>query len=80
MPSHVVPEPIGLVSALVKFGLAESNNKARNLIQSGAVRLDGNQVTDPKFQLPVPASGGLVLSVGRRQFLRLLPPYPARVS
>lgn len=75
MPSHVVSAPTPLFKLLVTVGLAKSGNQARGLIESGAVRLDGEKVTDVRFEFPVPDSSGRVLSVGRREgnFVRLIP-------
>jgi tyrosyl-tRNA synthetase len=76
MPEHVITAASGLVTVMVAAGLAGSNSKARQLIESGAVKLieagqdDGEKVTDLKATL-TPADGGKALKVGRR-FVRLI--------
>ena len=42
---------IGVLTLLVKCGLASSNGEARKLVQGGGVSLDGEKVTDFKQQL-----------------------------
>lgn len=73
MPERVQSESIGLVKLLVDSGLAESNTKARRLITDGAVRLDGTKATNVDQVLePIAEGSTLVVSVGRKKFLRLV--------
>lgn len=58
-----------LGALLVKCGLAASNAEARRLAQQGAVRLDGERLTDPNA-LVRPAPGS-VLRAGKRGFARI---------
>lgn len=57
---------------LVGLGMATSNSDALRLILQGGVKLDGTPLTDG--DLPLEALNGRVLQVGRRKFVRLLPP------
>lgn len=50
-------------------GLCRSNSEARKLIQSGAVSLNGERISDPDFEFRL--EGETVLKVGKRRFLRL---------
>jgi tyrosyl-tRNA synthetase len=77
---HALPEDIeeveveretSLISLLVETGLAESRNKARQLIDGGAIRLDGEKLLDP--DATVVLTGPAVLQSGRRRWLRLIP-------
>jgi tyrosyl-tRNA synthetase len=77
---HALPEEISefevaretpLISLLVETGLAESRNKARQLIDGGGVRLDGEKLLDP--DATVVLTGPAVLQAGRRRWLRLIP-------
>jgi tyrosyl-tRNA synthetase len=77
---HALPEDIEeieveretpLISLLVETGLAESRNKARQLIDGGAVRLDGEKLLDPDAKVVL--IGPAVLQAGRRRWLRLIP-------
>jgi len=77
---HALPEDIEevkveretpLVTLLVETGLAESRNKARQLIDGGAIRLDGEKLLDP--DATVVLTGPAVLQAGRRRWLRLIP-------
>lgn len=73
MPERVQVEPIGLVKLLVESGLAESNTKARRLIADGAVKIDGEKETSVERVLePIAEGGALVVSVGRKKFLKLI--------
>lgn len=76
MPEHAIAAASGLVAVMVAAGLAESNTKARKLIEGGGVKLfpsgeaEGEKVTDTKATV-TPETGGTVLKVGR-QFVRLI--------
>jgi len=73
MPARVQVEPIGLVKLLVESGMAESNTKARRLITDGAVKLDGEkEVNVDRVLEPIAVGGALVVSVGRKKFLKLI--------
>jgi tyrosyl-tRNA synthetase len=69
MPEFVIVEPMGVVDILFRTELCRSKSAARRLITQGAVRLDGEPVTDVDGMVqPVDA----VLQVGKRRFLRLV--------
>lgn len=59
MPSTILTEidfsggQIGILSLLVKCGLAASNGEARKLVQGGGISLDGEKIADPKIMLTV---------------------------
>jgi tyrosyl-tRNA synthetase len=73
MPERVQVEPISLVKLLVESGMAESNTKARRLITDGAVKLDGEkEVNVDRVLEPIVEGGALVVSVGRKKFLKLI--------
>lgn len=65
---------VWLPRLLVDLGLAASHGKARQLIQQGGVRLDGEPVADPGLELDAGKLAGRVLQVGRRSFVRLTGP------
>lgn len=73
MKTHVLAGPVELVRLMKETGLAPSINQARRLIEGGGVRLDGEKVESVSHVLTVPPPVGLVLQVGRRLFLRLMP-------
>jgi tyrosyl-tRNA synthetase len=64
-------EPMWIVELLVQTGLAPSNSAARRLIQQGAVRVDGERVSDASVRLT--ANESHLLQVGRRRFARVRP-------
>ena len=71
-------EPMGIVPLLVQAGLAPSNSEARRLIRQGAVRADGERVSDVDARLT--ASEPHLLQVGRRRFARIRPENVVRLS
>jgi tyrosyl-tRNA synthetase len=71
-------ERIWIVTLLVQAGLAPSNSEARRLIQQGAVRVDGERVSDANARLT--ASESHLLQVGRRRFARIRPENLVRSS
>ncbi len=61
---------IALTTALAAgTGLAASGSEARRKIAEGAVRIDGEKVTDPRLRLPLGATH--VLQLGPRRFARV---------
>lgn len=64
------PEPGATLSAvLFTAGAAQSKNKARGLIEQGAVRLKGEKVTQDG---PLSFENGDVLQAGKRHFFKLV--------
>ena len=60
---------IGVLTLMVKCGLAGSNGEARKLVQGGGVSLDGEKVVD--FKMAVPAerfADGVVIKKGKKTF------------
>ena len=60
---------IGVLTLMVKCGLAGSNGEARKLVQGGGVSLDGEKVAD--FKMTVPAArfaDGVVIKKGKKTF------------
>ena len=70
--------PIWLPRLLAELGLVSSNADGRRQIQQGAVRIDGDQVTDPTAEFEASELTGRVVQVGRRRFVRVLAPGPGR--
>jgi tyrosyl-tRNA synthetase len=71
LPEHVVGTggaPVPLVRALLDAQLVASTSEARRLIAQGAVKLDGERVSDPKGEL---ATGTHLVQVGKLRAARL---------
>ncbi|UCG61829.1 MAG: tyrosine--tRNA ligase [Candidatus Zixiibacteriota bacterium] len=62
---------IYLVNLITKNNLAKSNSEARKLIQGGGVSINGKKITDPDYEFNLSAE--IVLKVGKRRFLKVLP-------
>lgn len=62
-------DPVSLPSLIRDAGLAASGGEARRLINQGAVRIDGESVTD--IEVTRSKLVGTVLQVGKRRFVRL---------
>ncbi len=65
LPTLQVAGEIGIVAALTGLGFAASNGEARRKIGEGAVKLDGEIVTDPA--LVVQVDGPVKLSLGKKR-------------
>ena len=64
------PEAGAMLSAVIfAAGAAQSKNKARGLIEQGAVRLKGEKVSADG---PLSFEPGDVLQVGKRHFFKLV--------
>jgi len=72
MPDFLISHGLALVDVMVEAGLTKSKGEARRLIDQRGVRLDGVVLENPEqiLELDEPK----VLRVGKRRFLRLLPP------
>jgi tyrosyl-tRNA synthetase len=61
-------EGVGIAAALTQCGLTASNSEAFRMIKQGAVRIDGENVSDRSLQLEPGFSG--ILQVGKRKFCK----------
>jgi tyrosyl-tRNA synthetase len=67
---------LGLLTAIVKAGLANSNGEARRHVTGGAVRVNDDQVKDEKTQLAardLSSEGVIKLSVGKKRHALIRP-------
>ena len=71
MPSFTASSPMRMLDLLTSSGLAQSRGEGRRLLSQGAVSLDGERVVQ-NVAVAAPADG-VVLKVGKRRFLRVLP-------
>ena len=66
-------DTIGVLTLLVKCGLAASNGEARKLVQGGGVSIDGSKVTDFKMRL---SSAGFaserIIKKGKKTFHKVV--------
>ena len=66
LPSIAIGGEIGIVAALVGLGFAASNGEARRKIGEGAVKLDGDTVSDPTLVIKV-GNAPVKLSLGKKK-------------
>ena len=70
MPEVVVPaDKIGILTLMVKAGLAPSTSEARRLVQAGAVHVGADKVAD--FRLEIQPQDGVVIRSGKRGFAKI---------
>ena len=60
-----------IVKLLASEGLATSVAEAQRLVAAGSVRLDGERVTDVKFEITGEQGREVLVQVGKRKFLRI---------
>jgi tyrosyl-tRNA synthetase len=72
IPEHGLSgdDPVFLPVLLKEAGLVQSSSEGRRMISQGAVRLDGEVVTE--LEIARAGVAGAVLQVGRRRFVRLV--------
>lgn len=65
---------IGVLSLIVKSGLAPSNAEARRNIEQGGVTIDGEKVSDVKIMVSKDKIGvdGIVIKRGKKKFVKVL--------
>jgi tyrosyl-tRNA synthetase len=75
-PEIALPEAedVWIVDLISRAGFANTNGEARRFIKGGAVRLDGETLTDERLSLPILELDGSVLQVGKRRYARLVAP------
>jgi tyrosyl-tRNA synthetase len=64
--------PVRLTKLLASLGLSPSVTEAQRLIESGAVHLDDQRVTNVKAELDLSAPAEHTFKVGKRRFLRVM--------
>jgi tyrosyl-tRNA synthetase len=68
----VTTTPLKLTKLLASLGLAPSVTEAQRLIESGAVHLDDQRVTNVKVEFDASKPGEHNFKVGKRRFLRVV--------
>ncbi len=68
MPYRLLSGPTNVVDIIHDAGFAPSKSQARRLVQQGAVKLDGERITD--IETDIESAG--TLQVGKRRFLQLV--------
>uniref|UniRef100_A0A7V3ZY06 Tyrosine--tRNA ligase n=1 Tax=candidate division WOR-3 bacterium TaxID=2052148 RepID=A0A7V3ZY06_UNCW3 len=72
IPEYRIPQKgMPLIDILAQSGLVSSKSEARRLVAQRAVKI-GNRVVESEFEIIVP-DGDVVIKVGKRKFLRVLP-------
>jgi tyrosyl-tRNA synthetase len=72
-PDQLVDGRIRLARLLALAGLVSSNKEGSRKITEGAVRLNGDRITDPDTELAPTDLGDGLLQVGRRSWARVRP-------
>lgn len=60
---------IGILTLLVKAGLASSNGEGRRLVQQGGISVNDSKITDPSVKIEI--SGEVIIKKGKRYSIRL---------
>ena len=58
-------DALWIVNLLRDAGLVKSGGEARRKIAAGAVRIDGEKVTDPSFEVPFEPGRDMLVRLGR---------------
>lgn len=73
LPTHALDADMPWVAVIASAGLAKSRSEARRLVQQGAVKLDGETLTDVDAVATAAALGdGVVLRVGKKRASRVV--------
>lgn len=65
-----IDEPISIVQLLKKISLTESTSEAIRLMKQGAIKMNGERITDPHLVLNTEES--MVLQVGKRRIAKIV--------
>jgi len=61
---------IWLVKLIVLSGVVSNKSEARRIVEQGGVRINGEKVNDPNFDVTV--EEGMILKIGRLNFIKLV--------
>ncbi|MBQ6752388.1 MAG: tyrosine--tRNA ligase [Clostridia bacterium] len=71
-PADLTDGRIGILTLLVKAGLAPSNGEARRLVQQGGISVDDVKITNPQTSYDSAALGnGIVVKKGKKVFHKI---------
>jgi len=70
IPEFSLNEEDLIVNVIFNAGILQSKGEARRMIKQGAVKLDGESITD--IQATITPSGEQILKVGKRRFLKVI--------
>ncbi|MFP3546096.1 tyrosine--tRNA ligase [Rhizobium sp. SIMBA_035] len=76
IPSAELDAGLGLLSLIVRAGLAASNGEARRHVQGGAVRINDQAVSDERKMIgssEITANGVIKLSLGKKKHILIRP-------
>ena len=69
--SELTDGSMGLLTVLVKAGLAPSISEARRLVQQGGITVNDEKITDPKAQIKL-TDGEVVVRKGKKAFKKIV--------
>lgn len=61
---------IGILTLLVKAGLASSNGEGRRLVQQGGISINDSKITDPSVKIEI--SGEVIIKKGKKVFHKVV--------
>ncbi|HAT2067601.1 TPA: tyrosine--tRNA ligase [Legionella pneumophila] len=67
--SLVIAEPIALAQLLKQIDLTASTSESIRMVKQGAVKVDGDKISDPSLKLPIGKS--YIIQVGKRRIAKL---------
>ena len=70
VPADLKKEPVWVVQLLRELGAVQSSSEAKRLIQSGAVQVNDDKVTD--FQLKIDVVDEMVVKVGKHRIYKIV--------
>ena len=70
IPEYTLSSEDQITNVIFNAGLLKSKGEARRMIKQGAVKLDGESITD--IQATITPSGEQILKVGKRRFLKVI--------
>lgn len=79
MPTTVIPVSeladdgtIGLLTVLVRAGLAPSVSEGRRLVQQGGISVDDKKITDPRATVSLDGENGIIVRKGKKVFNKIV--------
>ena len=70
IPEYTLSSEDQITNVIFNAGLLKSKGEARRMIKQGAVKLDGESITD--IQATITPSGEQILKIGKRRFLKVI--------
>ena len=70
--NEIDSDAVWIIKLLVDSAMAKSNGEARRLIEQGAIKIDGQKITDGNLEIKISSLNKKILQKGKRHFRKII--------